>query len=318
MVLSNSLVAPTSLLLYETLLSRKVLSSEERLRYEQLHKGFTGEKQFENIFHSINPKNIIPIFDSLFEIAESEFQIDCILLSSDTIFILEVKNYTGDYYIENDNFFNVRTRTQIYNPLNQIERTEFLFKRLLSERQIDMKVRSYVVFINHDFMLYGASVQLPMIFPSQMERFFRKIDANAKPLTKSVQQLQRRLTELRKGRSAYERLPEYELSQLKRGLFCKNCYGELKRNGQQRLICTNCRQNYHLDEAVLYAIAQYHLLFPDRKITPKNIIDWCGGNLSNNFIRKVLNNNLNTLQKGSQTHYVFRKSLTHLDILYKC
>lgn len=318
MVFSNSLVAPVPLLLYETLLSRTELSPEEKLRYEQLHKGFIGEKTLERTLTSLTLKNIVHLFDSLFEITETEFQIDCILLSSDTIFLLEVKNYTGDYYIENDKIFNVRTRTQIYNPLNQLERSEFLFKRLLNEMRVDMQVRSYIVFINRDFMLYGASVQLPMIFPSQVERFLRKIDANAKPLTRNVLQLQRKLTEWRKERSAYERLPEYDISQLKRGLFCKKCSGELDRNGKQLLICTNCKQNYHLEEAALYAIAQYHLLFPKRKITPKNIIDWCGGSLSNNFIRKILNNNLNILEKGGHTHYVFRKSLTHIDILYKC
>ena len=111
MIVSDSVVAPYSLLLYETLLSRRNPSPQEKHQYKRLYKGFTGEKILEEKIGSSKYTNILPLYGCLFEVDETEFQIDCLLLTTNTIYILEVKNYTGDYYVEKDKIFNVHTKT---------------------------------------------------------------------------------------------------------------------------------------------------------------------------------------------------------------
>src|SRR5699024_10855694 len=101
------LLAPSSLLIYETLRPRKHFSQEETQRYKQVKKGFAGEKELSHLLQSNNYKNIRPLFDCLFDFKGSEFQIDCILLTEDTIFLLEVKNYTSEYYMENNNLYHL-------------------------------------------------------------------------------------------------------------------------------------------------------------------------------------------------------------------
>src|SRR5690625_2672771 len=107
MVWLDSLAPPTSLLRYEALTSRKQLSSEDERRYSQLQKGFAGEKRLETTLQSQQSRNIIPLFNNLFESLDREFEIDCLLLTTDTVFLLEVKNYTGNYSVENGNIIHL-------------------------------------------------------------------------------------------------------------------------------------------------------------------------------------------------------------------
>lgn len=315
MVLSHSFAPPTSLLRYEVLHSRKQLSSRESQRYEQLKKGFIGEKRLEVFLRTDTYQNIIPLFDCLFEVDEREFQIDCILLTSDTIFLLEVKNYTGNYYIQNNQVHHLSSKKQIYNPVTQLDRTEFLFRKLLTNMRVNMKVRSFVVFVDFNFVLYGASEKLPMIFAPQIKIFLQKINENTRPLLKDVKQLADKLAHRCKESSAYERRPEYHLDELKRGVFCDRCLAELVRENQYNFKCTRCEEKFNIDHVVLFAIAQYHLLFPKKKIRTRKIINWCGNQVSKNPIRRILSNNFIISSKGNRTHYVYPDELIPLEIL---
>lgn len=315
MVLFDSLQIPTSLLVYETLHARQSFSSKKRRLYEQLRKGFSGEHKLTTYLKASDLNHVIPLYDCLFEVNNRELQIDCLLLTSDTIFLLEVKNYTGDYYLKNNELHYVQTNTQLYHPLTQLKRTEFLFKQMLHELKINWQVRSYVVFVNHHFMLYNASIQDPIIYPSQIERFLQKTNANAPALSERVERLANTLLKKRKQHSDYARLPTYRMEQLKRGVFCKYCVTKLKRKHQYSLICSACKHLYTVDEVVLFAIAQYDLLFPKKKITTGAIVDWCGHQFSRQTIRRVLHKHLKIHVNGRYTSYQFNDPNIPLRIL---
>src|SRR5699024_12045086 len=95
-------------------------------RYEQVYKGYLGEKRFREILEQYGSSKVYPLYNLWFDINGSEFQIDTILLTSNTIYLLEIKNFTGDYVIEESKIHSLQSRTQIYNPVNQLERTEYL------------------------------------------------------------------------------------------------------------------------------------------------------------------------------------------------
>lgn len=314
---AKHLEIPPSLLIYETLLSRKVLSPKEKQQYERIQKGFDGEWKLIHYLNKMKPDKMFPLFNCLFDVNGQEIQIDCLLLTNDTIFLLEVKNFTGDYYFENSKIYSLQTRNEIYNPMMQIERTEFLFKRLLRNMRVQMPVRSFILFVNHRFMLYCVNPQLPMIFPSQVERFLQKTGKNANPLTQRIRDFADHLMEQRKSHSRYEQLPEYHLSELKRGLFCWHCHKKLVRDGQLYFSCPDCRGSFHIDSVVMYAVAQFHLLFPVRKITPRYIVDWCDHIVSRVFISRLLSNELEKVAKGKYTYYKFRDKEHYLDLLMR-
>src|SRR5699024_2799537 len=83
------------------------------------------------------------------------------------------------------------------------------------------------------------------------------------------------------------------------------CHAGLDRVGRQTFKCEQCDKNYHVDEAVLYAVAEFHLLFPDKKIRVEKILDWCGDAVSAKFIGRVLARNLSKVAKSRYTYYYF-------------
>jgi len=309
------MLAPNSLLLYETLQARKQLTPLEKQRYEQVRKGFSGEKKLRNYINCSNLNNIIPIYDCLFSVDESEFQIDCLLLTSDAIYLLEVKNYTGDYYMEDDLIHYLKTKTQISNPMMQIDRSEFLFKKLLREMDIEVALRSYIIFINENFMLYGANALHPMIFSSQISRFLNKINNNTRPLSEEINQVAIKLSARRLQQSTRARLPTYALSQMKKGVFCDHCLAPMYRYNKATAICKSCQQVFPLEDIALLAIAQYKLLFLHEKLTVNAIENWCGSFFSKGFIRKIFTKNFAVTAKRKATHYDFKDDQEHLKIL---
>src|SRR5690625_905012 len=271
MKLSYTSIAPRSLLLYKVLLQRKKLSPQEKLRYEQLLRGFIGERTLMNFIKQHEQKNILPLFNCLFEVEETEFQIDSILLTSNCIYLLEVKHFSGDYYTENGKFYFLPTRREIRNPLHQLDRSTLLFKQLFDRLKINLEIKSYVIFTNSNFILYGASPKLPMILLGQIKRFLQKTTSNALPLSSNIQYIAETLINLQKEKSKNERLPQYHITQLKKGVFCDGCLNKLSRKNRHNFSCNICQRSYSVEEVALYTIAQYKLLFPNKKITTKNI-----------------------------------------------
>lgn len=292
-------------LLFEALLSRWSLSTRERDYYQRLQKGVIGERSLINFLQALDSPNIIPLFDLRFQINEQEIKIDCLLLTSDSLFLLEVKNYKGDYYYENHKFYQVSTRKEIYNPITQLERTEFLFKKLLQDLRVSFPLRSFLVFINPSFYLYQSPILPQFLYYGQIEGFFQSITKKAPPLTKQTLQLKEELMSRKIERSKYGIVPDYRKEELKRGLFCPLCHYNLDRKGQLYLYCRQCKERFHVYDTLLHAIAQFQLLFPEEKITTGKITDWCGQAFSRVFISRFLKRHLKMQPNGSYTYYTF-------------
>jgi len=79
-------IATTNLLIYDALLQRKNLSPDERQLYEQYSKGFAGESRLRTLLSLAHFEQIVPLLDCLFEMNKNEFQIDCLLLTTNKIY----------------------------------------------------------------------------------------------------------------------------------------------------------------------------------------------------------------------------------------
>lgn len=294
-----------SLLHHEILLRRKTLSLPKEHQYNRRYKGLVGERILATFLKKVNLEKALPLYGLLFEANETEFQIDCLLLTAETIFLLEVKNYIGNYYIDDDKIYSLQTNKEITSPFLQLERCTFLFNKLLEQLKVTIDVRSYIVFVNNNFTLYQAPTHLPIIFPTQINRFVQKINANSTPLTNQTKSLAKLLTSHHQETSAYEQLPSYEIDDLNRGVFCAKCRKKLYRKNKLYFKCKNCDILTHINIVILHATAEYHTLFPTQRITTKQINDWCGNAFSKNTVRNVLRENLQVIPNGRYTHYLF-------------
>jgi len=314
-VLMNQFTIPLPLLIYDTLATRTTLTPKQRSYYDQLSKGYLGEKKLQSIIRENSYQNIIPLFGHIFEVGQTEIQIDCLLITANTIYLLEVKNYTGEYYINNNQIFHLQSHREIYNPLNQIERSTFLFKKLLEELDIKFDIKSYVVFINDEFHCYEVSRRLPFIFPKQIRRFLNKVNGSAPAYLDYAKDISRKLLSRTKLNSKYEQLPEIKPESVNHGIFCPGCDYPISRKGRFKLQCNICKKTYDSNYLLLRTVSEYHLLFPDEKITVENITNWSGNVFSKNYIQRFLKNHLKMISKGRYTFYEFLNKNKHIEIL---
>lgn len=284
---------------------RMDLSANEKRNYENLHKGYVGEiKFYEKIHNKLNEEYIL-LFGLLLESNQSEFQIDSMLIVEDSLFLFEVKNFTGDFYVEADNWYTVDSRQEIRSPFIQLQRTEFLFKQLLQKLNIHLKVKSYIVFINETFTLYQAPLHSPIIFLSQLDRFIKRVNTNHRTPTILGKRIAEKLISIHKDESANARKPEFKYEDLRKGMMCEKCSQFLKRFTRDKLKCDNCQNVELLRVAIMRAVREFTFLFPDMKITSNTIHEWCDIIPSTKTIQRILMNNLKKVGSNRNAYYVF-------------
>src|ERR1700748_2242237 len=138
-------IEPVELKLLRYLSKRKNLSSKEKLHYLNLEKGYEGESKVAAWLKNLTSESII-LYDLLLENNNSLFQIDTLLISQNTIYLFEVKNYEGDFFIKADNWYT-KSGNEIKNPLLQLKRSVSLLRRLLQDYNISFSIEAYVIFI---------------------------------------------------------------------------------------------------------------------------------------------------------------------------
>lgn len=299
----QKLVMPKDLQKRRILFARMNLSTQEKQQYIRLLKGHEGEKQFYQLIKNNHTTNSIFLHDLLLQSNNSLFQIDHILIHAQTIFSFEVKNYEGEFIIENGNWYVKSTKQEIRNPLNQLNKSDYLLRQLVKNLGYNLPVKSYLVFINRDFTLYQLPPNLPILLRSQLNRFIQFLNKSHVPLKQEHHQLAQDLKKVQITDSSFEKLPDYDFKQLRKGITCPECYMFLSRERQSFLLCDNCGYTETLEKGILRNVFEFHLLFPQEKITTNVIYEWCGIFKSLLTIRKVLSRHFTFIENGPHSYY---------------
>jgi hypothetical protein len=99
--------------LLRSLNGRMNLSVKEANYYWNLEKGFRGEKKFDEWSEKLSYDWLV-VNDLLLECNNTVFQIDTLLISQETIYLFEVKNFEGDFFIDTDRWYALpRTEKRI-------------------------------------------------------------------------------------------------------------------------------------------------------------------------------------------------------------
>jgi hypothetical protein len=143
------------------------LTGKDAKKYYSAEKGFEGERMFDEFLETI-AGNWLTLNDLGLESNNSYFQVDTTLLFQGIIHLINVKNFEGDYYIDSSGQWFSGSEKLTKDPIEQLIRSENLFKQLLQELGFKFSVESYLVFINPEFHLYNAPKNLPAVFPTQL------------------------------------------------------------------------------------------------------------------------------------------------------
>jgi hypothetical protein len=290
--------------LYRYLNARMSLSVKDEQHCVFLEKGFEGEIVFDRMVDRLDAEFII-LNDLLLETQGNFFQIDKLLIFGDNISMFEVKNYEGDYYIENDIWYSI-IGTEIKNPLDQVKRSDSFLRRYLQNLRSTMKLNSYLVFVNPEFTLYQAPKNKTIILPTQLKRLMREIEKPHGKLNERHMELAKKILAGHVEDSPFRRVPSYQYEELEKGMLCGRCRSIETYLDGGRLVCHSCGSAEDVDSAILRSVEEFMFLFPERKVTTNAIHEWCRAVESKKTVRRVLGGAL--VKRGNKRHTYFVKS----------
>src|SRR5690625_7030947 len=98
--------------------SRSVLSKEDYHYYLNLEKGLEGELKLDKFLEEALA-DVMILRDLTFEINNTIFQIDTLLIFQKCIYLLDVKNNQGDFCVEGE-IWKSPSGNEMKNPLHQL------------------------------------------------------------------------------------------------------------------------------------------------------------------------------------------------------
>ncbi|OJF91195.1 nuclease-related domain-containing protein [Alkalibacterium sp. 20] len=268
-----------------------------------LEKGFIGEELFDSVVKQYLKGEALVLNDLLIESKGTTFQIDSLVVTSDTVYLYEIKNYKGDFQMNSGQLYYISGQ-EITNPLIQLNRTRELLRQLLKEWGSRLKIEANVVFINDSFTLYNAKIEDPFIFPTQLKEHFKELSSRSKVIKKDHHYLASKLVSVHKDDLPYQKqLPFYKLDDLIKGISCCYCGSVDLIVTQRSCYCKFCYKQMSIEDLVTESVKELKFLFPDQKVTTTLVDEWCGNSVNYRKIRKILQNDFMVSGTTSGTYY---------------
>lgn len=281
--------------------TRMELAPDDKKRYLNQKKGYEGEVMFDELTAGLDSKFYI-LNDLQLEHNTTSFQIDSLFISQHTLIPFEIKNFEGNYYFENDNFYYSLTGKKISNPLHQLNRGETYLHQLLHNKGFHIHVEGNLSFINPQFYLYKAPFNKKIIYPTQHQRLLKNLEGLPSKLNKQHLRIADFLIQSHKPSPT--RLPPYTYEQLQKGPTCKKCQSFFIIIGDKKIICTLCGEEESIEASVIRSVGELKLLFPNIKINANTVIEWCRMEDHKRKVRRILLKNYQKIGHGKYSYYI--------------
>ncbi|MEH7549608.1 nuclease-related domain-containing protein [Neobacillus vireti] len=287
----------------DSLNARMELSSTDKQHYANLEKGYQGELVFDELTSRLQ-NDLYILNDLCLEHNKSFFQIDTLIISQQTIYPFEVKNFEGDYRYELGNFYPKLSKDEIKNPLDQLKRSKSLLRPSLKNLGFQLPIEGSLTFVNPNFTLYQAPLNEPIIHPTQLNSLMKKLNEVPSKLTNRHKLLADQLISMHQTDSPYTRLPSYTFNGLQKGTICAVCHSLIcSMERREKIVCETCGHVETVDSAVLRSVEELLLLFPDMKITTNIVYEWCRVIESKKQISRILKQNYTLIGFGQWAYY---------------
>ncbi len=194
--------------------------------------------------------------------------------------------------------------SELKNPLLQLKRTEMMLRKLLNDLNENLPIESTIVFVNDDFYLYQAPLEMPIIFPTQLKKFVQRLHSTSSKVNKHQYALAEKLLSLHNDKPMFIDLPKYSYDQMELGITCSQCQSFCVQSCRAKITCPYCHFSEFVEPAVLRSIEEFKLLYPEMPITTNRIYDWCKVVKSKKTIRRVLLKNYYLEGHGRSSRFI--------------
>lgn len=298
---------PVHLQLRRYLKPRMSFTEGELKKLQADEKGFEGECQFDELINQSPVSTFLQLNDLLLEWRNTTFQIDSLLISPYKIYLFDIKNFEGEFYIEGNRWY-LSSGYEIKNPIPQIQRSESLLRPLVQTLGINLPIEASVIFVNPNFSLFQANRQLPIVLPTQINFFLKRLGSVSMNSSGHLIDSAKKLAMLHIENSPFNvmHIPEYAYEYLKKGISCLDCGSLTVRLNGRGLMCERCGAREGLHTGIMRTIEEYRVLFPKRQITVSTTNEWSRLDMTRLRMQKILKEHLVMAKCGKSTYYSFK------------
>jgi hypothetical protein len=267
-----------------------------------LEKGYIGELRFDSLTDEMLEGKCWIINGLWLKVGNSTFQIDKVLIYGKKIYLIDVKNFEGDYHYDCKGRLRKGDK-YLKDPVHQLKRADDSFHQLLQQYGFNFDIESYIIYVNPEYTQYNAPQNEFVIFPTQLKRFIKKLNSEYSKLNEGHEKLAELLVSLDLVDSPFATVPQYSYQGLRKGIisFCHQAPTQLNRD---KLVCVTCGAEEPVNTAIIRSVRELIMLFPDMKITTNLVYDWCGGVINKKRINRVLIKHFSIIGHGKYAYYV--------------
>lgn len=294
-------VKSKSLTILEILVGRMQFSQTDFRKYQNQKTGFEGEQKFDEMLEQLECDCLI-LNDLELPFNTSTFQIDSLIITAYKIYILEVKNYQGEFYMEENELYQ-RPNYKRSNPEKFLVRKEDYLSQVLQSKGYSYPIESKVIYINDEFTLLQAPLTSTILLPTQVPAYLRNLNSISTTITSVHKKLADTLIGMHIDDNGKRNIPEYTYEDLRKGIMCPSCGSSAIQIHRKYCSCGNCGFRTTNTEKLIQCIDEFSSLFPDRKVTTDGIYQWCARIFSRKSIQRVLLQHYKTMGATKGAYY---------------
>lgn len=298
---------PKELMFLRVLSVRSQLTDDERKSLKWLTRGYDGEVTYDEMFDASELVNAYVLRDLYLNIGGSVTQYDTLLVTDDEVMIHEIKNYSGRYTFEKEKW-HVDGMVISEDPIIQLKRAIGKLVKLQNASRMRFKVSGKVLFTHINFTLDSDDSGLfkHIVMRANLGRYLRALKriisgchlgASADSI---VQLIESHIVE----DPYFDKVADYEY--VRKGLYCRDCGAFEMEKQRFHYHCLRCGKIDTLHTLMLRAIADYTILFSDRKLTRRALREFVGREVSESTVKRYLKRYCTPVINGPATYYVFK------------
>lgn len=294
-------VKSKSITILESLSRRIQFSQSDYWKYHNQKKGFEGEQLLDTMLEKLECDCLI-LNDLELPYNSSSFQIDSLIITAFKIYLLEVKNYEGEFFMEGKELYQKPNYLRS-NPELFLERKQDYLTRVLQAKGCSYPIESKVIYIHNEFTLLQAPLVSSIILPTQIPAYLRNVSTISSKLTSTHRNLANTLLEMHLEDNGKRNIPVFTYDDLQKGVLCPQCGSPAIHIKQRSCKCANCGYLATKSLVIMQCIEEFKLLFPEKKVTTVSIYDWCAEMFTKKSIQTVLIQNYKTIGGTKGAHY---------------
>lgn len=292
--------------------------TEKKTLFKSLEAGNYGEQKVMKYIQEYAPSHWT-VLQNVWLRDFDRFECDLILLTSNQIYILEVKNYQGTLLYDNGQCFYNSHETSL-NPFEQIRTNLINVKRMCSRVSTSIDVQAAIIFAgdDHEVIMKTPLENIRVLTSNGIRNFILDIVQQEKRGLNKRFDHERllRLFQSYEIDNPYQPVPlsEAEMKHIRPGIYCANCQSFNVQITKFKVICS-CGLHESREEAIVRTICDYGVLTYGRTLKRKDLMAFFNGHVSHSYLISVCHKHFTVVNNGSYTCYVNNNLPYHNTIL---